>query len=427
METREKINNDPWLLSEILYPKYKFKEFHRDWFNDYIADDEENLCLGPREFGKTTIRGVMGSIWDLVQNPNIQIGQVSDTGPQAIYFISEIKLQLERNKLLTMLYPYLRPGDIWRDNELKIAGATEIKKGVSIFAFGYGGGTGADFDKIIADDMVDFENSRLKTRREKLENWVGISLLPMLRSGGKIRWNGTRYHQDDYYGSLLKQDIKTNSKSHKAIMDNGQSMWPELWPIEKLLNKKERMGSIRFNAQLQNDTKLMEQGIIFHREWFKYYYKTPQGDYRDSDGNRFVYTDLAIYQTCDLALSQSESAHYFVILTFGISKLGNIYIMDVMRGRFSWNEQKSQTKLQHYKWKNDGIRWSGIESVQFQKVLLEEANAFPDVAVRPLQAQKDKVTRAMPMSAKYETGKVYHYNAIPILKDFEDELTTFPE
>jgi len=274
---------------------------------------------------------------------------------------------------------------------------------------------------------VDFENSRIKTRRDRLEDWVGTSLIPMLRSGGKIRFNGTRYHQDDYYGRLLAKGIKTNAKSHKAILDNGESMWPELWPVEKLLKKKDRMGSIRFNAQYQNDTKLMAQGKIFHREWFKYYYKTPQGDYRDSDGYRFNYTDLAIYQTCDLAISEKTTANYFVILTFGISKLGNIYIIDVIRGRFSWNEQKSQVKLNHYKWKDVGIRWTGIESVQFQKALLEEANAFVDVAVRPLQAQKDKVTRAMPMSAKYETGKVYHNNGMPNLKDLEDELATFDE
>ena len=426
-QKRRRIKEYPFLLTEILYPKYRFKWFHQEWFDSYISEDEENLCLGPREFAKTTVRGVVGSIWDLIQNPNIQIGQVSDTGPQAKYFISETKLHLEKNKLLTILYPHLLPGDIWRENELKIIGATEIKKGSSIMAFGYGGGTGADFDKIIADDMVDFENSRIKTRRDRLEDWVGTSLLPMLRSGGKIRWNGTRYHQDDYYGNLLKKGIKTNVKSHKAILDNGESMWPELWPIKKLLDKKERNGSIRFNAQYQNDTKLMAAGKIFHREWFKYYYKTSQGDYRDSDGNRFSYKDLAIYQTCDLALSQSESAHYFVILTFGISPLGNIYIIDVMRGRFSWNEQKIQVKQNHYKWKDAGIRWTGIESVQFQKALIEEANAFVDVSVRPLMAQKDKATRAMPMSAKYETGKVYHNNAMPILKDFEDELCMFPE
>lgn len=424
---RREVERDPFLLTEILYPRYKFKNFHREWFDSYISDEEENLCLGPREFAKTTIRGVTGSIWDLIQNPNIQIGQVSDTGPQAKYFISEIKLHFEKNRLLTTLYPHLLPGDVWRENELKIIGATEIKKGASIMAFGYGGGTGADFDKIIADDMVDFENSRIKTRRDRLEDWVGTSLLPMLRADGKIRWNGTRYHQDDYYGGLLEKGIKTNTRSHKAILDNGESMWPELWPIEKLLAKKERMGSISFNAQLMNDTKLMAAGKIFHREWFKYYYKTPQGDYRDGDGHRFSYKDLAIYQTVDLALSQSEQAHYFVILTFGVSSLGNIYIMDIVRGRFSWNEQKEQVKQNHYKWKEAGLRWTGIESVQFQKALLEEANAFVDVSVRPLLAQKDKVTRAMPMSAKYETGKVYHNNGMPLLKDFEDELATFDE
>ena len=429
-KTRRRIERDPFLLTEILYPKYIFKWFHREWFNSFISDEEENLCLGPREFAKTTIRGVLGSIWDLIKNPNMQIGQVSDTGPQAKYFISETKLHLEKNNLLTTLYPHLLPGDIWKDNELKIIGAKEIKKGASIMAFGYGGGTGADFDKIIADDMVDFENSRIKTRRDKLEDWVGTSLIPMLRSGGKIRFNGTRYHQDDYYGRLLAKGIKTNAKSHKAILDNGESMWPELWPAEKLLKKKERMGSIRFNAQYQNDTKLMAQGKIFKREWFKYIRRNPNNplEFTRDDGARINIKDLAVYQTCDLAISKKTTADYFVILTYGLDKEGNIYIIDAMRGRYDWPEQKKISRQNYLKWKELGLRWRGIESVQYQSVLLQELNAFLDMSIRSLlTGGLDKVTRAMSMSAKYESGKVYHNASMEILQDFEDELTAFPE
>ena len=39
----------------------------------------------------------------------------------------------------------------------------------------------------------------------------------------------------------------------------------------------------------------------------------------------------------------------------------------------------------------------------------------------------DKVTRAMPMSAKYESGKVYHNSSMDYLRDFEEELTAFDE
>ncbi len=426
---RREIKRDPWLLAGILYPKYKFKDFHRDWFYSDL-NEEEDLCLGPRNFAKTTVRGIIGTIWDMIEDPNIQLGLVSDTNPQAIHFVKEVKMHCERNKDLINLYPYLGPGDKWTDNEFTIIGATEIQKGATVTAFGYGQDTGYEFDKLRIDDIVDWKNSRTKYQRDKLEDWIGMSLMPMLKSKGRVNWNGTRYHQNDQYGKLLERGIKTNKNSHKAIMDNGESMWPELWPIEKLLKIKGKIGSIRFNAQYQNDIALMALGKIFKREWFKYIRRNPNNpsEFIRDDGARINIGDLAIYQTCDLAISKKETAHYFVILTFGVDNEGNIYILNIIRGRYDWPEQKRISRQNYLKWKELGLRWRGIESVQYQAVLAQELNVFIDMSIRPLTTMGlDKVTRAMPMSAKYESGKVYHNANMEILEDFEDELTAFDE
>ena len=426
---RERIEVDPFFLTELLYPKYRFKPFHRQWFEQSLLNQEE-ICLGPRNFAKTTVRGIVWTIYKMIKNPNIQLGVVSDTGPQAIHFVSEVKMQMERNVLLTALYPDLRPGKLWRDNEFSIIGATKIQKGSTVTAFGYGGATGYEFDDIVVDDVVDFENSRTKYQRDKLEDWIGMSLRPMLKSGGIMHWSGTRYHDDDQYGRLLKQGILANQDTHKAILDNGESLWPELWPIGKLLEIKEKIGSIRFNAQYQNDVQLMAAGKIFKREWFKYIRRNPSNplEYIKDDGTRIHIKDLAIYQTCDLAISKKEFADYFVILTFGIDSEGNIYILSIIRGHYNWPEQKRISRQEYLRWKEFGLRWRGIESIQYQAVLAQELESFPDMSIRHLSTRgMDKVTRAMPMSAKYESGKVYHYSGMDNLRDFEDELAAFDE
>ena len=426
---RERIEADPFFLVELLYPKYQFKLFHRQWFEQSLLNQEE-ICLGPRNFVKTTVRGIVWTIYKMIKNPNIQLGVVSDTGPQAIHFVSEVKMQIERNKLLTILYPHLRPGKLWRDNEFTIIGVTEIQKGATVTAFGYGGATGYEFNEIIVDDVVDFENSRTKYQRDKLEDWIGMSLRPMLKSRGVIHWSGTRYHDDDQYGRLLRQGILTNKDTHKAILDNGESIWPELWPTEKLLEIKKKIGSIRFNAQYQNDVELMAAGKIFKREWFRYIKRNPSNfiEYIREDGSRIHIKELAIYQTCDLAISKKETADYFVILTFGVDKEGNIYIINILRGHYNWPEQKRICRQEYIRWKEFGLRWLGIESVQYQVVLAQELDTFTDMSIRYLSSKGlDKVTRAMPMSAKYESGKVYHNSGMDNLRDFEDELTVFDE
>jgi predicted phage terminase large subunit-like protein len=426
---KEKIKEDPFFLTELLYPRYQFKLFHRKWFEQALFDEEE-ICLGPRNFAKTTVRGIIWVIYQMIQNPNIQLGIVSDTGPQAIHFVSEVKMQIERNTLLTLLYPYLKPGNLWRDNEFTIVGSTTIQKGATVTAFGYGGATGYEFDAIMVDDIVDFDNSRTKYQRDKLEDWIGMSLRPMLKSDGILHWSGTRYHTDDQYGRLLRQNICTNQDTHKAILDNGESMWPELWPKEKLLDIKEKIGSIRFNAQYQNDIALMAEGKIFKREWFRYFRKNPHQrlEYLREDGSRIHIKELAIYQTCDLAISKKDSADYFVILTFGVDKEGNIYILHLNRGHYNWAEQKRVCRMEYLRWKEFGLRWMGIESVQYQAVLAQELNTFTEMSVRNLTPRgTDKVTRAMSMSAKYESGKAFHLEGMDNLRDFEDELTSFDE
>jgi len=423
MQTREKIQKDPWLLSKLLYPKYSFKEFHKEWFYDNLSK-EEDLCLGPRNFAKTTVRGIIGTIWDMIKNPNVQLGIVSDTNPQAIHFASEVKMHCERNRDLLSLYPYLSPGKIWTEKEFTISGATEIQKGATVTAFGYGQGTGYEFDKIRVDDIVDWQNSRTKYQREKLYDWIGMSLIPMLKSEGELSWNGTRYHQDDLYDKLLAGGIKTNTVSHKAIQDNGQSMWPELWPIEKLIEIKKKIGSLRFDAQYQNDTKLMRAGKIYKREHFQYFRRTETGDYITSTGRRFNITDLQMFQTCDLATSKKTTADYFAILTFGIDKEGNFYIFDVYRARLSYSEQESFLINNFLRWKALRI---GIEATQYQIMLQQQVDKRTNVGARAMYPHVDKVTRSIPMQTKYENFKVFHFEGIPILTEFEDELTMFNE
>lgn len=426
---RQKISDNPSFILRVLYPKFKFKPFHKQWFEQGLLDHDE-LCLGPRNFAKTTVRGVALTIYKMIKNPNTQQGMISDTEGQAIHFVSEIKLQIEKNRLLTSLYPFLKPGRIWRDRELIISGATEIRKGATITAFGYGGATGYEFDEILMDDIVDFENVRTKFQRNKLESWMGMSVTPMLKSGGIIRINGTRYHDDDMYGRLIQKEIYNNQHlgTHRALQPDNTSLWPEMFSTEHLLKIREKIGSIAFNAQYQNDTALMKEGKIFKRKWFKYFKKELANNsevFVTDDGKRVNRRDLRCFQTGDLALSKKDTADYFVILSFGLDDEGNIFVYNLLRGRFSWNEQKTMVP-ENYR-TNVPLNWLGLEDVQYQGVLADEVNTIADISVRKLKAMGDKVSRAMGMSAKFETGKVYIWRGLPQLDTFEDELTSFPE
>jgi hypothetical protein len=58
----------------------------------------------------------------------------------------------------------------------------------------------------------------------------------------------------------------------------------------------------------------------------------------------------------------------------------------------------------------------------FVRELLRQTD-LPAVAVHP---DRDKVTRARTLAARYEGGKVFHLHSAPGLADFEEELVAFP-
>src|ERR1035437_4376238 len=77
---------------------------------------------------------------------------------------------------------------------------------------------------------------------------------------------GTRWHEDDLYRALADRGIPFLSE--KAMSPEGTALWPEHWPVEKLLAKREAMGSALFNLQYQNDPSGMG-GNVIRREWFR--------------------------------------------------------------------------------------------------------------------------------------------------------------
>ena len=66
-----------------------------------------------------------------------------------------------------------------------------------------------------------------------------------------------------------------------------------------------------------------------------------------------------------------------------------------------------------------------VEKVGFQLALIQQARR-EGLPVRELVPDKDKVARAMPATAALEGGRVLLPQAAPWLRDFIDEILSFP-
>jgi predicted phage terminase large subunit-like protein len=66
-----------------------------------------------------------------------------------------------------------------------------------------------------------------------------------------------------------------------------------------------------------------------------------------------------------------------------------------------------------------------IEQVQFQAAVVQELHRTTSLPVIAIKPEGDKLSRFLPLEVRYEQQKVYH--TLGVTRDFESELTAFPD
>ena len=401
-----------------------------------VSDNQASMDLAPRGHGKSTIGDVDFCITKVLRNPDIRIMIGSKTQTQASAFLKEIRTHFEQNVNLIRIFGDWKKSrdNVWNDKEFTVNRRTVIKKEATVSALGASGAVvSKHFDIIIGDDLVGFENARTEAQRKVLKEWFYSSLYPTLEPDGEIHILGTRYSPMDLYEDLIKsKNYKVNVQQAITIKDGQEvSLWESKFSLEKLRSIREEAGLIIFNMQYQNNTELAK-GKIFKYRYFKHF-EEYEVDYAlnrvrvkvlDAQGVPF-WIPVRIYMGADLAISEDETSNndYFVLTVIGVDKNKNVYVLDYLKERLSFNAQLNAI-LDYGKNKFPMVERIGVETVQYQKSLAQEIRRLSLLPVINIQTSKDKVTRAMRRSALFENGKVWFRIG---MDDLEECLLLFPE
>jgi len=205
-------------------------------------------------------------------------------------------------------------------------------------------------------------------------------------------------------------------------------------PLDELEVAKKEIGSFLYNQEYE--AQFIEQsGGLFNRNWFRYF-NTSQELRFDENGyekyfkfleynnnKRVDYNDLQIYSTVDLATSTKESADYTVVTTIGVSPTNEIFVLDVVRQRLEAPEVLKMLQSVYERWLPSII---GIERAGYQLAFIQMARSQTQLPIRELKADKDKYSRALPLSAKMEAGLIYFDKTSQWYLELEKELLQFP-
>ncbi len=244
----------------------------------------------------------------------------------------------------------------------------------------------------------------------------------------------TRWHEQDLIGYVLDKYTKYYNLRLPAICDEdkneydpreiGEALWSNKVPIEEL-NEIKNINPFLFSALYQQNPST-PGGQLFKRKDFKYFDENGTLNLYNTSGEIEKHLDMDSIKFCfsivDLAVSLKETADYTVILTCYVTNDNDLLIYDVIRERMSGVDHLDRLKQVQFTYNPDVI---GIERTQFQLSLVQQA-AHAGLPVKELTPKGDKVARAIPASAKFESGKIYLRMGMPWLYDLEIELTQFP-
>lgn len=396
------------------------------------------MIFMPPRHGKSELASKRFPSWFVGRNPKRNIIAASYNSDLATDFGREVRNIVSsrryRNLFDTTLADDSTAANRWHTNQ----GGMYVAAGIGTAVTGRGAHV-----FLIDDPFKDREEADSENQREKVWRWYTSTAYTRLESDlkadvteddelwhellsdidagtaqpfeGAIVGIGTRWHEDDLFGRLLKKQAEGGDKWEilelPAIMSDGQALWPAKYPIEKLNQIKKAIGDRDWSALYQQQPR-PDEGLYYKREWFRWYTEKPK--------------HLRVYGASDYAVT-SGGGDFTVHLVAGVDPDDNIYILDVWRKQATsdiWVEAFIDLMDKHkpMMWAEEQgqiIKSVGplIEKRMRERKVYGRREQFPSAA--------DKPTRSRAMQGRAAQGKVYLPTAAPWVEDFINELLAF--
>lgn len=189
------------------------------------------------------------------------------------------------------------------------------------------------------------------------------------------------------------------------------ALWPERFPLD-WLKKKKRLNERDFEA-LYQQTPYIKGGNLIKESWWQFYTDLPEMS--------------AIIIGVDTAFKTNERADYSVMLVAGLSRSGDIYVLDVHRGKWAFPDLKRKMLQLNAMYRGQGLRGFYVEDKASGQSLIQEMRRESGVSVIPYKLPSgDKVTRASLVTPMIEGGRVFLPRTAPWLDEFTLECSQFP-
>ena len=386
------------------------------------------ICM-PRRHGKSKKVSQLFPCWFLGRNPKaefVQSGYAHGITMVHSRKSRDIFVQPE----VSRLFPGVKhaPERAAQDKiavERQAAHEWGTVQGGRYYAVGVGGGlTGRGARILSIDDPVkNREEADSPTIQQKTIDWYKSTAFPALTPDGGVILTMTRWNPNDLAGWILRNAEETGEHWEviklAAIDSEGNALWPEVWPLEKLEMIRAQIGEHEFQAQYQQEP-VLRGGNMFDTTSIKVHESLSE------------FPEIRFVRFWDLASTVKERAKDDPDYTIGAkcavtmdNGMPHLWIADV---RACQQEAPRRNALILQATEDDG---PGVQ------VLVESVAGYKDTyttlrdllrgkrTVKKISVSGDKVVRAAPLEPVFAAGNVHilkaQWNGM-----FLDQFTQFP-
>lgn len=257
-------------------------------------------------------------------------------------------------------------------------------------------GRGADI-LLIDDPFKDRQEADSEITRERVWDWYTSTAYTRLMPGGAIIVINTRWHDDDLSGRLLAEQSNGGDRwellSLPAIAENGDALWPDWYPIERLEQIKNVLPARDWNSLFQQNP-VPDDGDYFKKDWLNEYDELPDR--------------LNIYGASDYAVT-GDGGDYTEHGIIGVDHNSNMYVLDWWYGQKTsdvWIDAKADLINKHKPaiWFGEsGVIRRSIEPFMMKR--LQERLSY--CRIEWLASVSDKTTRARSIQGRASMGKLF--------------------
>lgn len=296
------------------------------------------------------------------------------------------------------------------------------KKGRCISRGILSGLTGNTADLFIIDDPIkNRQEADSETTRNTIWNEYLNSVRTRIKPGGKLIVIQTRWHEEDLYGLIAKNEKNVTIINIPCECDDperdvlgrklGDSLCPEIgrgnaWLREFKQAYVGKEGSRAWTALYQGKPVAME-GNLIKREWWKFYDTLPELPY--------------IIISVDAAFKDGDDNDFVAIQVWG--KLNrDYYLIDAIKKHLNFVD--TLDAIRSFRSRYDAI-FILIEDKANGTAIINVLSSEME-GVIPVKPEGGKVTRANAVSPAIESGHVHLPRFASFVEDFMSECSSFP-